>query len=1418
MGHSALLCLLLMYAVHTLAAPLQALEEVDCAATGGVVTLEVKAGTVTIPDIVSFDVRAYHVNGKSTPSVPSALIKMTAGATCSVRVVNNLVGTACNGAHENTFHCPDTTTLHTHGLHVSPNDDNIDTHVEPNGGEYTYTYNIPENHLMGTHWYHAHHHGSTAMQVSGGMVGVLYVMPHASYSLPADLAALYEAPDALPPLVFHHLQMSTVYRDNLFTFMDYPTLLEQTENNVPLNLNWIDDSVSGQDFYTVNGQFNPTLTVTAGKAALLRMVHAGHARHISLSLDTPGCTMTLLARDGVFHYTPYLEIESIAMIQGTRSDVAILCPASLAGQTINVKSSTAVGIQPSSANGHDQTSFFQIEVVAGSNAVPIPTSQAPLPTYLDDLSQLTQYNRGGLKGIKGVGFSSDKNVNLGVNGAAFAGFDEPDPDLKYLDEFCLGEVYQTKLGGNGAPDNIAGPALSPTPPHPYHHHINHFQIQDSLDPSGTVLRTNEWRDVAPEWELYMRWRPVDYEGDVVVHCHILQHEDRGMMALYNVKNCNPTLEPTLSPFDTPAPETPSPDTPAPDTTAPDTTAPDTIAPDTIAPDTTAPDTTAPDTVAPDTTAPDTTAPGTVAPDTTAPDTTVPETLVPPPAGTFVKACNGAPVALTKPAVSLSYEVGSVDGEDAIRFTLEYDTPSAGWGALGLRAAPGAAGMAELDIITVLSTEDGATDRTIATGFALSPADAAQDVTFVSRVSGARTTSVFFRKMTTGDSNDFSFVKGSTINLAVAVGTVVASELSKHTSAESIDVVLTTCDTNAPPTDAPATPFPETAAPDTLAPMTQAPDTTAPQTMSPETANPTASPTALPVGETPAPTAIPTTVPTAVPTTAPTSAPDTTAPDTTAPATSAPPTSAPDTTAPDTVSPDTIAPDTPAPDTTAPDTTAPDTTAPDTVAPDTTAPDTTVPETLVPPPAGTFVKACNGAPVALTKPAVSLSYEVGSVDGEDAIRFTLEYDTPSAGWGALGLRAAPGAAGMAELDIITVSSTEDGATDRTIATGFALSPADAAQDVTFVSRVSGARTTSVFFRKMTTGDSNDFSFVKGSTINLAVAVGGGLVTTSRNMHTSAESIDVVLTTCDTIAPTSLPVAETLVPTIVPTAAPTSLPAGVSAAPTAVPTSVPTAVPTLVPTSLPAGVSAAPTVVPTSVPTVVPTSLPAGASSAPTAVPTSAPTAVPTVVPTSLPAGVSAAPTAVPTSAPTAVPTVVPTSLPAGASAVPTVSPTSVPTSLPAGASASPTAVPTSAPTLLPAGASAAPTAVPTAVPTSLPAGASAAPTVVPTSAPTSLPAGSTLVPAHATPLPEGETYAPNQGAGDNVDDNDDGSSFPWWVLVVIGGVFLCLGGAIFAVQKSRQRENVTLNEIMELAHELEEEDPQEVYPALSRAQL
>ncbi|NQY28861.1 MAG: multicopper oxidase domain-containing protein [Flavobacteriaceae bacterium] len=65
--------------------------------------------------------------------------------------------------------------------------------------------------------------------------------------------------------------------------------------------------------------------------------------------------------------------------------------------------------------------------------------------------------------------------------------------------------------------------------HPYHIHINPFQVikfgEDKLD-------TPVWKDVVmvtKGGKAKIRARYEDYWGDFVLHCHLLHHEDQGMM-------------------------------------------------------------------------------------------------------------------------------------------------------------------------------------------------------------------------------------------------------------------------------------------------------------------------------------------------------------------------------------------------------------------------------------------------------------------------------------------------------------------------------------------------------------------------------------------------------------------------------------------------------------------------------------------------------------------------------------------------------------------------------------------------------------------------------------------------------------------------------------------------------------------------
>ena len=108
-------------------------------------------------------------------------IRVKQGETLAINLNNQLpVESADTCPHHvenvNEPHCFNTTNLHTHGLWVSPqgNSDNVFLKFAPQE-KFDYQFKIEKNHPAGTYWYHAHLHGSTAIQVSSGMAGPLIV-------------------------------------------------------------------------------------------------------------------------------------------------------------------------------------------------------------------------------------------------------------------------------------------------------------------------------------------------------------------------------------------------------------------------------------------------------------------------------------------------------------------------------------------------------------------------------------------------------------------------------------------------------------------------------------------------------------------------------------------------------------------------------------------------------------------------------------------------------------------------------------------------------------------------------------------------------------------------------------------------------------------------------------------------------------------------------------------------------------------------------------------------------------------------------------------------------------------------------------------------------------------------------------------
>lgn len=135
---------------------------------------------------VAFNTRAYCYEGRC--SYPGPTISLKPGDNFTMTLVNALGPEASHDHVHNSIHSPNTTNVHTHGLHITPDVDNVFLQAKP-GESIVYAYQIPTNHAPGLHWYHAHHHGSSALQIMGGLVGALIIedIPDEISDLPDSL-------------------------------------------------------------------------------------------------------------------------------------------------------------------------------------------------------------------------------------------------------------------------------------------------------------------------------------------------------------------------------------------------------------------------------------------------------------------------------------------------------------------------------------------------------------------------------------------------------------------------------------------------------------------------------------------------------------------------------------------------------------------------------------------------------------------------------------------------------------------------------------------------------------------------------------------------------------------------------------------------------------------------------------------------------------------------------------------------------------------------------------------------------------------------------------------------------------------------------------------------------------------------------
>lgn len=442
------------------------------------------------------------------------------GDTLKIRLVNNLPADAhvphCDehGVCNHNFpHHFNTTNLHTHGLHVSPTGRSDNVFVRLTSGEaFDYEIKIPADHPAGTFWYHAHLHGSTSVQVGSGMAGALIV----------------EGDYDRTPRLRHADQRTIMLQEIAF---DPHGRIENNDTYAPTA--WTDQAATRGWHITLNGKVMPEIRLQPGEVELWRFVHAGVRKLLNLRLvsacgSEPAIPLIQLAADGIpFSSKRLADDRGVFLAPGYRSDIAVRALRPGAYYLLDTQSPSATVTLPASYCDRQrgkaplvldqQAQNILARVVVGGTPRPmgyprnaqLARLKRPQPIADSELSAQPQY-------VKfDIDISRTPWVGL-INGKAY------DPEQPRL--LKLGEAQTWYISS----------AFSH---HPFHIHVNPFEIIER-DRSGNIV-DRYWKDTintpqidpndeaASTIEARMRYR--DFAGAFVSHCHILDHEDHGMM-------------------------------------------------------------------------------------------------------------------------------------------------------------------------------------------------------------------------------------------------------------------------------------------------------------------------------------------------------------------------------------------------------------------------------------------------------------------------------------------------------------------------------------------------------------------------------------------------------------------------------------------------------------------------------------------------------------------------------------------------------------------------------------------------------------------------------------------------------------------------------------------------------------------------
>jgi len=389
--------------------------------------------------------------------------------------------------------CMDMTNLHFHGLTVSPGapqDDVMDMMAMP-GQVLRYSVQIPRDHPPGLFWYHTHPHGESHRQVLDGMSGAIVI----------------EGMERYAPQVGRLRERVIVLRGRS---VEHDPNAAELKHRVEVSFTGCGgEKEAVEEIFTVNEAVRPRIKIAPNERQFWRMVNASADRYLDLQLD--GETFEIVALDGM----PLAYHEPEGPTRTT--DHLLLAPAGrleaiVTGPPPGTHSALRTLCVDTGPDGDPNPGMVLADLVQrGSDPPPEQVHAVDKRPPLYKPIDVEPLKKAAPNFI--VTFTEDKN-GFYINGRKFA------PDASPMTSARVGTYEHWRIV------NLSREL------HPFHIHQVHFLAYAENE---VPLAHPAWLDTVNvpyggSVDAIMDFTHPVINGMSVFHCHLLNHEDKGMMA------------------------------------------------------------------------------------------------------------------------------------------------------------------------------------------------------------------------------------------------------------------------------------------------------------------------------------------------------------------------------------------------------------------------------------------------------------------------------------------------------------------------------------------------------------------------------------------------------------------------------------------------------------------------------------------------------------------------------------------------------------------------------------------------------------------------------------------------------------------------------------------------------------------------